>query len=177
MEDIRKTWLIESINQGSHGLTDSNGKHGVCMCLHLLWLLVWCFLRLLTVGAGVSLIFLPALGTLFLLLGCFVQPRYEGFCLVALYLVLSCLAVVSCRPDLFWRGNGRGVDLGREEVVQKSYKKWRKGKLWLGYIVWERNLFSIKIWKKEANLFPWQGIYGMHRKSQSHNIFDLAPGS
>ena len=51
---------------------------------------------LLTVGAGVALILLLDLEILFLL-GCLVQPQYEGFYLVFFYLVLSCLAV------LFWR--------------------------------------------------------------------------
>lgn len=41
-------------------------------------------------GAGVSLILLPALGTL-PPIGCLVQPLYEDFCLVLLYLVWYCL--------------------------------------------------------------------------------------
>jgi hypothetical protein len=48
-------------------------------------------------GAGGPLTLLSALGTLFLLIGCFVQLQYEGFCLVLLYLVWCCLAVVFCR--------------------------------------------------------------------------------
>lgn len=39
-------------------------------------------------GTGVSLTFLPVLGTVFLLFDCLVQPCYEGFHLVLLYLVL-----------------------------------------------------------------------------------------
>jgi hypothetical protein len=39
--------------------------------------------------------FLPALGTLFFLLSCPVQPQFEGFCPVLLYLVLLCLGNVS----------------------------------------------------------------------------------
>ena len=42
---------------------------------------------LLTVGVGVSLTLLSALGTLLLLLGCPVQIWYRGFCLVSLYFV------------------------------------------------------------------------------------------
>lgn len=38
-------------------------------------------------GTGVSLTLLPTLETLFILLDCFVQPHYEGFQLVLLYLV------------------------------------------------------------------------------------------
>ena len=40
---------------------------------------------LLTVGVGVSLTLLPAFGTLFLLLGCFIQPYFEGRGLVPLH--------------------------------------------------------------------------------------------
>lgn len=40
-----------------------------------------------------SLTLFPALETLFLLLGCLGQPPFENFCLVLLYLVLSCLAM------------------------------------------------------------------------------------
>lgn len=50
---------------------------------------------LLTVGMSVSLTLLPVLGALLLLLDCLVQPQCEGFCLVVLYLILSCVAVVS----------------------------------------------------------------------------------
>lgn len=50
-----------------------------------------------------SLTLKPALGMLFLLLGCLIQPQYEDFCLFLLYLVL-CLVVVSWRHALFWEG-------------------------------------------------------------------------
>lgn len=46
---------------------------------------------LLTVGEGESPTCLPASRSLFLILGCLVQPQYEGFSLVLLYLVLSYL--------------------------------------------------------------------------------------
>lgn len=45
-------------------------------------------------GVVVSLILLPALETL-------VQPGHEGFLLVLLYSVLSCLTIVSWRSALF----------------------------------------------------------------------------
>ena len=45
--------------------------------------------ELLTVGVGVSLTILPGLGTMFLLLGCFVQPQDEGFCLVLCLVLLG----------------------------------------------------------------------------------------
>lgn len=49
-------------------------------------------MRLLTVGAGTSLLY--ATETLLLLSGYLGQPWYEGSHLVLLYLVLSCLVVV-----------------------------------------------------------------------------------
>ena len=39
-----------------------------------------------------------------LLLSCLVRLRYEAFCLAFCY-VLSCLAVVSWKPSVLWRGN------------------------------------------------------------------------
>jgi hypothetical protein len=49
------------------------------------------------VQASVFITLLPAVETLFLLLGC----QYKGFHLVLLYLVLSYLTVLSWRPALF----------------------------------------------------------------------------
>lgn len=54
--------------------------------------------------AVISLTLMPYLGTR---LSCMVQPQYEGLCLDLLYLVLSCLVVVT-----FLKGNRRGVHLG-----------------------------------------------------------------
>lgn len=64
---------------------------------------------------ALSLTLLSAPGTLLLLLGCLVQPGSEDFCLVLLYIVLSCLDVVFERPALFRRGNGEEGDLGEKE--------------------------------------------------------------
>lgn len=50
-----------------------------------------------------SWILSSVLGTLFLLGGCLAQSRYECFCLVSLYPVLSCLVVDFWRPALFGR--------------------------------------------------------------------------
>jgi hypothetical protein len=52
------------------------------------------------VGTVLSLILLPALGTLVLLWDCLVQ-LCEGFRLILLYLVLLCLIVASWRPAVF----------------------------------------------------------------------------
>lgn len=53
------------------------------------------FMGVLTAGMGVSLTLLPAHEILFLLLGYLGQPQYEGFLLVLLCLVLSCLTDIS----------------------------------------------------------------------------------
>lgn len=58
-------------------------------------------MEVLTAGMGVSLTLLPAYETLFLQLGYLVQPQYEGFRLVLLYLVLSFLTNISWRPAPF----------------------------------------------------------------------------
>jgi hypothetical protein len=82
----------------------------------------WVCTRSSVYGKAVSLVFLEdsseslsALETLFLLLGCLVQPRYESFYLVLLYLVLPCVAVMSWRTTLFCSQNKVGVDLGERE--------------------------------------------------------------
>lgn len=59
------------------------------------------FVGVLTAGMGVSLTLLLVHETLFLLLGYLVQPRYEGFLLVLLHLVLSLLTDISWRPAPF----------------------------------------------------------------------------
>ena len=56
--------------------------------------LLW-FMDVLTLGMGVYLMLLLALGILFLLLGTLVQPLFDGFCIVLLCLVLSYLEVTS----------------------------------------------------------------------------------
>lgn len=65
-------------------------------------------------GGGVSLTLLPILGTLLLLLGCFVQLGYEAFCLVLFYPVW-----LLCFGDLLllygkWKGADLGVSGGRK---------------------------------------------------------------
>lgn len=76
---------------------------------------------LLTAGLGVSLTLLPALGTLFLLLGCLVQTLYDGIRLVLLHVLF---AVVFSRPAFFLKrkqrehrsaGERRWEELGRVE--------------------------------------------------------------
>jgi hypothetical protein len=89
------------------------------------------------VGAGVALILLLDLEILFLL-GCLVQPQYEGFYLVFFYLVLSCLAVLFWRSAPFEEETEEGVCiLGERRIGEEgvSWNEWREGKQWLGYIV------------------------------------------
>lgn len=126
---------------------DWNGKYGACLGLHrILCVHYGCcisvLVRFLTVAGGMSLALSPALKTCFLLLGCLAQPRSEGFTLVFLYLVLSCLAIISWRPGLFWRGNG---EVGRgQRGGSVSWEEQKEGRLWLRCIAWQKNLFTIK---------------------------------
>jgi hypothetical protein len=71
----------------------------------------------------VSLTLLPGLGTLSLILSCFIQPSYEGFCLVLPHLVMLCCVVdTTGGPALFLRkmeergGGGRTERSGRREL-------------------------------------------------------------
>ena len=61
-------------------------------------------------GAGISLILLSDLETLFLLLGCLVQPQQEGIHLVLLYLVFS--FYLSSLGDLLFSKEEIGVGVG-----------------------------------------------------------------
>lgn len=79
------------------------------------------FVGLLTMGAGVCLTVLPALGTIFLPLYCLV------FCLVLPYLVLSCL-IVSHGGLLFSEEETKG------QWTRGSFEGWREKKLWSGCI-------------------------------------------
>lgn len=79
----------------------------------------WVIMGLTKMGSGVSLTLLPAPGSLFLLLGCHVQPCYEGLFPVLLYLVRPVLVDIPGRSALFYlKGNrrswpGGGGDAGR----------------------------------------------------------------
>lgn len=67
--------------------------------------------------------------------GCRVGPGCEAFCLVFLYLVLSLLVLVSCRPPFFdGRWDGVGIESG-ERGSERILEEWREGKLRPGYIV------------------------------------------
>lgn len=75
--------------------------------------------------AGVFLALLPALEFLFLQLGCLVQPRYEDFCLLLLYPILSHLVVVFWRAAFFLEE----VDPGETECL------WELGEVKGGKII------------------------------------------
>lgn len=67
---------------------------------------------------------LPALGILFFLLGCLLQPCYEDFCLVLLYLVLfRSAAIYWSHPYSFSEEEMVGKwTSGRGEVVVGSWR-------------------------------------------------------
>lgn len=65
------------------------------------------------------------------------QSPYED--LVLLYLPLSCLSVLLKRTALFLKGNKEELNL--VERVSEDGLKWIK---WLGCIIREKNLYSIK---------------------------------
>lgn len=93
---------------------------------------------LLTMAVGVSLIILPALGSILLFLGSLAQHWCESLCPVLLYLVLCSIAIPG-RLALFWWEVGRSVAGGDgwweywEECVER--------KLWSGCIIWEKIKF------------------------------------
>lgn len=100
---------------------------------------------LLTVGAGVSLTALPALRTLFFLLGCLMQARYEVFFLVLFYFVFFILVLFGYQlleaypfPEEEQSGNGSGG----ERMWKQELGEVEGGKLWSGYCMRE-NLFSV----------------------------------
>lgn len=93
------------------------------------------------IGAGEALTLLPALGTLFLLLGCLVQLRYEDLPQILLYyVVVGCCLLEAC---LFLSGN-EGESILEERGSEGELGGVMEGTLWLGWAVGKKNLFSIK---------------------------------
>ena len=74
---------------------------GLYQALCVLWLIAWWFCGTSNSGSGLSPTLFPALETVFFLLGCLVQPQYDDFWLVLLYLALFYLVVISWKPALF----------------------------------------------------------------------------
>ena len=97
IDNTRRTWLIESTKHSSHGLTETEtasiGPARVCTrsSVWMLWLLAWSSWW----GSYEWKTVWPAFGNVFLLLGCLFHHLYDGFCLVLLYLVISCLTLLS----------------------------------------------------------------------------------
>lgn len=97
---------------------------------------------MLSYHLGIPLPLLPVLGTIFFLLGCFVSLGMSAFYLVLLYLALSCLTVISWRPECFWRVNVIAW-IWRTREVWVSWEAWEKDELWLG-ILDERKIYCHK---------------------------------
>lgn len=72
-----------------------------------------------------------------------VQSQYEDFGLVRLYLVLSCLVVLSWRPAFFLKRNSGEVYLG-EKGVGRSCKVGREGNCGLDALYKKRIYFQKK---------------------------------
>lgn len=88
-------------------------------------------------------ILLPALWTLFPLLGSLVQSQESNLCLVLQYFVWSCLFVVSWRPILFYRK--REVEYICWKAGERGWKQKNRGRRNCGCaVLYERNLFPIK---------------------------------
>lgn len=83
--------------------------------------------RVLRSAVTASLVHAPSQRPPFLPLGWLAQVPYEGCYLVLLYLVSSCLTVVSWKPALFWRRSRGGVDLGEKEGVGVGEMSGRGG--------------------------------------------------
>lgn len=95
-----------------------------------------------TMGVGVSLTPLSALGTLFLPLGCYIQPWYEGLRPALLYLVRSCSVDIPGKPARhppLLKGSRGGVDLGERRGGRGTGRSGQRRKLQSGCNVWEEN--------------------------------------
>lgn len=108
MEAPKRARPTESTKLGSFELTEmemaSTGRslHGSGPGpLHILWLTARWFYGTINSGSGLSPTLFPVLLTVFFLLGCLVQPQYDDFYLVLLYLALFSLALISWKPALF----------------------------------------------------------------------------
>lgn len=77
----------------------------------------------------------PALRTLYLLLGCLIQPSND--CVWSYWILLCRVPLMSREACTFLEGNGGAVDLGGGVCVCVNCKEWRKGRLWSPCIVWE----------------------------------------
>lgn len=139
MEDVTRTWPTKSTKRAHVGSQrqkqQAQGLHGSVPCA--LYIYYGCQLGVLVGpkrGSSESLTL-----CLFLLLDCLVRPPYEGVHLVLLYLVLSCLAIVSYRllfseeeTERQWIWVRR-----RQKVARRS--RWRRKCSW--DILYERRIY------------------------------------
>jgi hypothetical protein len=120
---IRRTKLTESTKQGIYKLIESKASQGLHRSapdpLHLyytVYILSWHFIGLLTVRSSGSLTLMPALGSLFLSLGCHVQPSIWLFCFI-LYFSLSCVfGFYLLEASFFLMRDRRGILRGGLEL-------------------------------------------------------------
>lgn len=147
--DIERTWLTESTKQGLQRLScQARGLRGSAAGPLLLCNGGWVFLQdPLTVGSGMALILLPAVGVLYLLLGCLVQLRYQGFCFVLLYPVLLFLlcpvGLLSFKGLLFCEGKKKRVrvELREGEVGELGEVERGETTVWV-YCIKEGSIFK-----------------------------------
>lgn len=158
MVGTRRTWLTESIKQGSlYRLTEIEAASirlaWVCIrpFVYILWLLALWFCVTLNSRIGMSLSHaypwdsFPPIGV--------ALPSLDGgaFCLVLVNHALSCLVVVSWRTVPFWR-EMEGSGVGGEGRLWRAGRSGRREKC--DQDVWE-NLFSIKKKKNlSSQIFP-----------------------
>lgn len=106
---------------------------------------------------------LSALRTVFFLLDCLTQPQYEGFGLVLLYLILSCLLFASMWQVLYCRGNRGAVDL-RQREGGKDLGGWGGGKT----MVWIYCMSTFSLTEKRR-----RGKVKRRRRRRAHSSFNL----
>lgn len=144
MEDTKRTRPTASTKQDSHGLIETEttwGLHAstlgclqVCCNCYLGVLVRWLtVLVVVSDSSSFSWDFLPHLW----LPG---SAWCEGFPLVFLYLIFSCLAVISWS----FLKSKQEMDQGYREDNEKLDEWKKREKLWFDCIVEEKNLFSIK---------------------------------
>lgn len=81
----------------------------------MLRVLFWCFCGTAGSGSRSDSDFLPALGTLLFLLGCFVQSQNEEICLISHYILFRCVWLWSFGGSSFLKGKG-----GVVKIVKKG---------------------------------------------------------
>lgn len=135
---------------------DSSDRYRACVGLHqVCCLCVIALCMVFFVGYVMSLMFLPVLRTLNLYwnaLSSAVQLWYESFCIALLYLVLSCLVIISWRSALFWKGNGGWVDLGQGEIRGWALVGGKGTEAVIEMYCWERICFCFIFKEREAKI-------------------------